>query len=102
MTALSLAAVGGLSGETSVALAANHLLGLVGTSESGKRWLDLDAADTTTTESEDEMEGGLLLDVVVGKSTAVFELLASEDQTLLIGGNALLVLDLSPKCNKIG
>ena len=40
------------------------------------------------------MEGRLLLDVVVRESTAVLELLAGEDETLLIGGDALLVLDL--------
>ena len=41
------------------------------------------------------MEGGLLLDVVVGKGTAVLELLSGEDQTLLIRGNSFLVLDLA-------
>jgi len=46
------------------------------------------------TESEDEMEGGLLLDVVVGEGSTVFELLSSEDESLLIGRNAFLVLDL--------
>ena len=40
------------------------------------------------------MESGLLLDVVVGEGSAVFELLASEDESLLIGRDALLVLDL--------
>merc|ERR1711997_796350 len=45
-------------------------------------------------ESEHEMEGALLLDVVVGKSSSVLELLASEDQSLLIWGNSFLVLDL--------
>ena len=40
------------------------------------------------------MEGRLLLDVVVRESAAILELLASEDETLLIGGDALLVLDL--------
>ena len=49
----------------------------------------------TTAKTEDEMESGLLLDVVIGKSTAVFELLAGEDKTLLIGRDALLVLNLS-------
>ena len=34
------------------------------------------------------MEGGLLLDVVVGESAAILELLAGEDETLLVGGNA--------------
>ena len=40
------------------------------------------------------MESRFLLDVVIGKSTTVLELLAGEDQTLLVGGNTLLVLDL--------
>lgn len=35
-----------------------------------------------------------LLDVVVGKSSAVLQLLTGEDQTLLVGGDTLLVLDL--------
>ena len=40
------------------------------------------------------MKGGLLLDVVVGEGPAVLKLLASEDQPLLVRGDALLVLDL--------
>ncbi len=40
------------------------------------------------------MESGLLLDVVIRESAPVLELLAREDQALLIGGNALLVLNL--------
>ena len=40
------------------------------------------------------MEGGLLLDVVVGEGPSVFELLASEDQPLLVRGDALLVLKI--------
>jgi hypothetical protein len=40
------------------------------------------------------VEGGLLLDVVVAEGAAVFELLPGEDEALLIGGDALLVLDL--------
>merc|ERR1719391_1139305 len=48
----------------------------------------------TSPETEHKMESGLLLDVVVGKGPSVFELLASEDQPLLVRGDALLVLDL--------
>ena len=48
----------------------------------------------TTTEAEHQMKGALLLDVVVGKSAAVLELLAGEDEALLVGGDALLVLNL--------
>ncbi len=101
MAALALAAVGGLGWETSVALAANHLLALVLTSESSKRGLDLDDTHAAATETEHEMEGGLLLNVVVGKGAAILQLLAGEDQALLIRGNALLVLDLGPVISQI-
>lgn len=40
------------------------------------------------------MKSRLLLDVVIGQGAAVFELLAGEDQALLIGRDAFLVLDL--------
>ena len=40
------------------------------------------------------MQRRLLLDVVVGQGSAVFQLLACEDESLLIGRNAFLVLDL--------
>merc|ERR1711881_544026 len=49
----------------------------------------------TSSQSEHKMEGALLLDVVVGESSSVLQLLASEDQPLLIWGDSLLVLDLS-------
>ena len=35
------------------------------------------------------------LDIVIGQSAAILELLSSKDQSLLIGGNALLVLNLA-------
>ena len=38
----------------------------------------------TTTKAEDEVEGGLLLDVVIRKSSSVLKLFAGEDETLLI------------------
>ena len=47
-----------------------------------------------TAETEDKVEGGLLLDVVIGKSAAILKLLASKDEALLVGRDALLVLDL--------
>merc|ERR550519_1572425 len=42
----------------------------------------------TTSQAEDKMERRLLLDVIVGQSTSILKLLAREDQTLLIRGNA--------------
>merc|ERR1711950_3177 len=47
-----------------------------------------------SSQSEHKMEGALLLDVVVGEGSSVLQLLASEDQPLLVWGNAFLVLDL--------
>jgi len=49
----------------------------------------------TTKQTENKVEGALLLDVVVSKSVTVLELLAGEDKTLLIRGDTLLILDLS-------
>ena len=40
------------------------------------------------------MERRLLLNVVVGQSATVLELLPGKDETLLVGRDALLVLDL--------
>ena len=49
------------------------------------------------------MEGGLLLDVVVGKRATVLQLFAGEDKPLLVRRNALLVLDLLlDALNRIG
>ena len=45
-------------------------------------------------EAKHEVKRRLLLNVVVRKGASVFELLARKDETLLIRGNALLVLDL--------
>ena len=49
----------------------------------------------TTTKAEDKVEGGLLLNVVIGQGTAILKLLAGENQALLVWGNAFLVLDLA-------
>ena len=56
-------------------------------------WLYLRASwmgrvDDATAEAEDKVKGGLLLDVVVREGAAVLELLAREDETLLVRGDA--------------
>ena len=40
------------------------------------------------------MKGGLLLDIVVRQSTSILKLLSGENETLLVGRNTFLVLDL--------
>ena len=89
MAALLLSAVGGSGGKSGVALSADHLVAVVLSGQNLQRWLD-----STTTQAKDQMESGLLLDVVVRQSSAVLELLSGEDQTLLIRGDSFLVLNL--------
>ena len=48
----------------------------------------------TTAQAQHQVERRLLLDVVVRQGAAVLELLAGEDQALLVRRDALLVLDL--------
>ena len=47
------------------------------------------------------MKGRFFLDVVVGEGTAVFELLAGEDEALLVGGNAFFVCRKTKTLNMI-
>ena len=94
MAALALTAVLCLDGQGGVASSANHLFYLVFSGEGGKGGFNLDLTETTTTEAEHQVKGGFLLDVVVGESTAVFELFAGEDEALLIWGNTFLILNL--------
>ena len=54
----------------------------------------LDENLRTPTKAKDEVESRFLLNVVIGESAAVFELLSGENQALLVGRDALLVLDL--------
>jgi hypothetical protein len=67
----------------------SHLIAVVFGSQSLERRLD-----NAATETEHQVQSRLLLDVVVGERAAVLELLAREDQALLVRGNAFLVLDL--------
>merc|ERR1712180_372969 len=56
----------------------------------GVRWLNLEGDSLTgqclhedlhtSSKTKNEMEGGLLLDVIIGQSSSVFELFSCEDQ----------------------
>jgi len=89
VTALLLSAVGSSGRKSGVALSADHLIAVVLSREDLQRGLD-----GTTTQAENQMKGRLLLDIVIRKGSSVLELLSSEDQTLLIRGDSLLVLNL--------
>merc|ERR1711970_451276 len=69
-------------------------VGLLDIEGDGLSGQGLDKDLHTTAESEDEMESGLLLDVVILEGASVLELLTGEDESLLVWGDALLVLDL--------
>merc|ERR1712088_48723 len=70
----------------------------------GVRWLNLkcngfasqsfDKNLHATTETENQMQSGLLLNVVVREGATVFKLFTSKDQPLLVWGNAFLILNL--------
>ena len=85
-----LTAVGCTWVKAGVALAADHLVAVVLLSQDTEGRLN-----DTTTETKDQVEGRLLLDVVVGKGAAVLQLLAGKDQTLLIWGDSFFVLNKS-------
>jgi len=49
---------------------------------------------SSSTKTEDKVQGRFLLDVVVRESTSIFQLLSSKDKTLLVWGDSFLILDL--------
>ena len=59
---------------TRVTLSADHLVTIILLRQNAKRRLN-----DTSSKTKDQMESGLLLDVVVRKRTAIFKLLTSED-----------------------
>merc|ERR1719319_1494562 len=48
----------------------------------------------SSAQTQHQMQSRLLLDVVIGEGAPILELLTRKDQTLLLGRNALLILDL--------
>ena len=54
--------------------------------------LGLDKDLHSSAQPQDQVQGALLLDVVVRQGAPIFQLLPSKDETLLVRGNALLVL----------
>ena len=49
-------------------------------------------AEVLHKQPQDEMEGALLLDVIIRQSSSVLQLLPGEDEPLLVGRNPFLVL----------
>ena len=57
MSAFALTAVSCLKGQLGVALSANHFFNLILPSKGSKSWLDFALSETTTAESQDQVEG---------------------------------------------
>ena len=89
VSALLLSTVGSSWWKSSVTLTADSLLAIELLSQKSKGRIV-----NSSTKTKNKVKGGLLLDVVVGEGTSVLELLSCEDQTLLIRGNSLLILNL--------
>ena len=89
MSALLLSTVGSSWWKSSVTLTADSLLAIELLSQKSKGRIV-----NSSTKTKNKVKGGLLLDVVVGEGTSVLELLSCEDQTLLIRGDSLLILNL--------
>merc|ERR1712217_743481 len=88
VTAFLLAAIHGARRQACVTLTTDLLVAVVFPGEELQRWLD-----HTTAEAQDQVESRLFLDVVVGQSAAVLELLPCENEALLVRGYALFVLN---------
>lgn len=88
MSTLGLPAIGGTWVQSRVAFAADHLVAVVFLGQDSQRWFN-----DTTSETEHQVKGGLLLDIVVGQCTSILQLFTGENQTLLVWWDALLVLD---------
>ena len=89
VTALLFSARGCSSWQSSVTLSADQLFTVVLSSQGLQGWFN-----NTTSKSQNQVKCRFLLDVVVGQSSAVFQLLTSKNQSLLIWRDTLLVLDL--------
>jgi hypothetical protein len=49
----------------------------------------------TSSKSEDQVESGFLLNIVVWKSSSILKLLSSKDKSLLIWWDSFFILDFS-------
>eukprot|EP00195_Chlamydomonas_chlamydogama_P012067 CAMPEP_0202894468 /NCGR_PEP_ID=MMETSP1392-20130828/3875_1 /ASSEMBLY_ACC=CAM_ASM_000868 /TAXON_ID=225041 /ORGANISM="Chlamydomonas chlamydogama, Strain SAG 11-48b" /LENGTH=112 /DNA_ID=CAMNT_0049579189 /DNA_START=152 /DNA_END=487 /DNA_ORIENTATION=- len=74
VAALLLTAVLGAGVQAGIALAADHLILVVLPGQDLQRWLN-----DATAQTQHQVEGGLLLDVVVSQGAAILQLLASEN-----------------------
>ena len=73
--------------KSGIALTADHLVTVILLSQDTKGWFN-----NTTTKAKNQVKGWFLLNVIVWKGSAIFQLLTSEDKTLLVWWDTLFVL----------
>lgn len=87
MTTFLFTAVSGTRRETSITFSANHFVAVVFAGQ------DFESGfNDTTAETQDQVQSGFFLDVVVGQGAVVFQLFAGKDETLLIRGDTWIVV----------
>ena len=79
VAALLLSAVDCSWVKSSIAFTADHLVTVILLSQDAKGWFN-----NTITKAKNQVNGEFLLDVIVWKGSVIFQLLTSEDKTLLI------------------
>ena len=88
MSTLPLPTVSGPGRKPGITLTTNSLLAVKLLRQKRQRGV-IDAP----TQTKNQVQSRLLLDVVVAQGASIFELFTGEDETLLIRGDSLLVLD---------
>lgn len=86
--ALLLSAVCGTRWKTGITLATDCLITVVALCQESQRGIIY-----ATSKTKDKMQRRLLLDIIIRKCASIFELLSSEDQTLLVRWNSFLILN---------
>lgn len=90
MSTLLFATIHSTRMKTGIALSADHFVTVILLSQKSQAGFN-----DPTTQPEHKVKSGLFLDVVIRKCPAIFQLLASKNQTLLVWGNSFFVLNFS-------
>ena len=88
VTTFGFAAVGCTRMKAGVTFAANHFFTVVLHCQNAERWLN-----GTSSKPKYQVKCGFLLDIVIRKSAAIFQLFTGEDETLLIWWDTLFILN---------
>merc|ERR550534_1583347 len=89
MSALLFATILRTRMQSRITFTTNHLVAIVLLCQQTQTRLN-----HATSQSQHQMQSGLLLDIVIAQSTTVFQLFTSEDQALLIRRNSFFILNL--------